>query len=52
VRFGAFGFIVVVKPDAPTYVDRVLSEGALFALDPTVLALCAPGLLASESLAP
>lgn len=52
VRFGAFGFIVVVKPDAPAYLDRVLSEGALFVLDPTVLALCAPGLLSPESPTP
>lgn len=52
VRFGAFEFIIIVKPDTPTYVDRVLSEGALLALDPAVLALCAPGLLDPESLTP
>ena len=40
VRFGNFPFIVVVAPERPDYVSRILAEGALFAVDPQVLAAC------------
>lgn len=40
LRFGAFDFVVVVKPDAPDYAERVLARGALFVLDPRFRVLC------------
>jgi hypothetical protein len=42
VRFGGFGFIAIVIPDAPNYVDRVLAGSALLAVDPQALATCLP----------
>jgi hypothetical protein len=42
VRFGGFNFIAIVKPDDPGYVDRVFSDHAILALDPTFLAGCLP----------
>src|SRR5580693_4562645 len=42
VRFGGFDFIAVVKPDDPGYVGRVLSDHALLAIDPELLAGCLP----------
>jgi hypothetical protein len=47
VRFGGFDFIAIVKPDDPGYVGRVLSDHALLAIDPELLAGCLP---ASSSL--
>jgi methyl-accepting chemotaxis protein len=41
---GALSSIVVVSPSAPDYADRILADGALFVLDPRVLAWCAPAL--------
>jgi hypothetical protein len=40
VGYGRVPFIVVVVPEASDYLDRVLSRGALFALDPRSLAGC------------
>lgn len=40
LRFGAFDFVVVVKPDDPAYAERALARGALFVLDPRFRALC------------
>jgi hypothetical protein len=42
VRFGGFGFIAIVKPDDAGYVDRVFSDHAILALDPTFLSGCLP----------
>jgi hypothetical protein len=42
VRFGGFGFIAIVMPDAPDYVDRVLAGSALLVVDPQALATCLP----------
>jgi hypothetical protein len=42
VRFGGFSFIAVVMPEKPDYVERVLAGSALLAVDPQVLAACAP----------
>lgn len=42
VRYGGFSFIVVVIPDDPGYVSRVSAQGALFILDPKMLAACLP----------
>jgi hypothetical protein len=42
VRFGGFRFIAVVMPDGPDYVDRVLADFALLAMDPQALAACLP----------
>jgi hypothetical protein len=42
VRFGAFDFIAIVKPDDPGYVGRVLSDQAILVVDPQVLAGCLP----------
>ena len=42
VRFGGFDFIAVVMPDQPDYVERVLADAALLAVDPQVLAGCLP----------
>jgi hypothetical protein len=49
VRFGGFEFIVVVVPDAPGYLDRVLSGSALLAIDPQILAACLPAALADKA---
>jgi hypothetical protein len=40
VRFGGFDFIAVVMPEQPDYVERVLADSALLAVDPQVLAGC------------
>src|SRR5215467_5009146 len=40
VRFGAFPFIVVVTPETADYADHVRAAGALFIVDPRVLAAC------------
>jgi hypothetical protein len=45
VRVGALPWIVIVAPQDDGYVERVLEDGALAAVDPTVLADCAPGIL-------
>ena len=45
VRLGSVPSIVVVLPREAAYVDQILGQGALFALDPQFLATCAPGLL-------
>jgi hypothetical protein len=42
VRFGGFHFIAVVVPDRPDYVEHVLADSALLAVDPQVLAGCLP----------
>src|SRR5262245_35054824 len=42
VRFGGLPFIVVVTPEADDYADRVRSAGALFIVDPLILAACLP----------
>jgi len=42
VRFGGFDFIAIVMPEQPDYVDRVLADSALLAVDPQVLAGCLP----------
>jgi hypothetical protein len=42
VRFGGFDFIAIVMPEAPDYVDNVLADSALLAVDPQVLAGCLP----------
>lgn len=42
VRFGGAGFIAVVMPDAPGYIDRVFADSALLVVDPFVLAGCLP----------
>ena len=46
---GALSSIVVVSPSGPGYADRVLAEGALFVLDPRVLAWCAPAIPPPQS---
>ena len=40
VRYGGYPFIAVVVPEAPDYASRILSAGALFVVDPRVLAAC------------
>jgi hypothetical protein len=40
VRYGGYGFIVVVVPEAPDYLSRIRIAGALFVLDPGALAAC------------
>jgi len=40
VRFGALPFIVVVSPETADYADRVRAGGALFVVDPRILAAC------------
>jgi hypothetical protein len=42
VRFGALPFIVVVTPETADYADRVRAAGALFVVDPQILAACLP----------
>jgi hypothetical protein len=42
VRFGGFDFIAIVMPEAPDYVENVLADSALLAVDPQVLAGCLP----------
>src|SRR5438477_10717811 len=42
VRFGGLRFIALVIPDGPDYVNRVLADSALLALDPQVVAACLP----------
>jgi hypothetical protein len=42
VRFGGFHLIAVVMPDGPDYVNRVLADFALLAVDPQALAACLP----------
>ena len=42
VRFGGFNFIAIVMPERPDYVERVLADSALLAVDPQVLAACLP----------
>src|SRR5262245_7026235 len=42
VRFGALPFIVVVTPETADYAARVRAAGALFLVDPQVLAACLP----------
>ena len=44
IRFGGFGSIAVVMPDAADYPDRMLGAGAWFVLDPDVLAACSAAL--------
>ena len=45
VRFGGADFIAIVMPDEADYLDRVLADSALLALDPQVLAACLPATL-------
>jgi hypothetical protein len=45
VRFGGVHFVAVVIPDGPDYVERVLADSALLAVDPQVLAACLPASL-------
>jgi hypothetical protein len=40
VRYGDVPFVVVVVPDAPDYVGRMLAAGALLVVDPRTLAAC------------
>src|SRR5215813_15269386 len=40
VRFGALPFIVVVMPETPDYAERVHAAGALWLVDPQILAAC------------
>ena len=40
VRFGGFDFIAIVMPERPDYVENVLADSALLAVDPQVLAGC------------
>jgi hypothetical protein len=42
VRFGGLPFIAVVLPDRSDYVDRVLADSALLAVDPRAIAACMP----------
>jgi hypothetical protein len=42
VRFGGFDFIAIVKPDNPEYLERILSDHAMLAIDPQLLAGCLP----------
>ena len=49
VRFGGFDFIAVVMPDEPDYIERVLADSALLAVDPRVLAACLPASLLNKS---
>ena len=42
VRFGGFDFIAIVMPEQAGYVERVLADSALLAVDPQVLAGCLP----------
>jgi hypothetical protein len=42
VRFGGFDFIAIVMPERPDYVENVLADSALLAVDPQVLAGCLP----------
>jgi hypothetical protein len=42
VRFGGLPFIAVVLPDRSDYVDRVLADSALLAVDPQAVAACLP----------
>jgi hypothetical protein len=49
VRVGALPWIVVVAPEDDGYIERVLVDGALVALDPRVLADCAPVLLSKRA---
>jgi hypothetical protein len=49
VRFGGFDFIVVVMPEQPGYLDRVLAGSALLAVDPQILAACLPAALVTKA---
>jgi hypothetical protein len=49
IRVGALPWIVVVVPEDGGYVERVLADGALAALDPQTLSDCAPILLPQEA---
>ncbi len=40
VRFGGPSFVVVVEPESADYVRRVKAAGALFIVDPRILAAC------------
>jgi hypothetical protein len=42
VRFGGLSFVVVVEPDSADYIRRVKAAGALFIVDPRILAACLP----------
>lgn len=42
VRFGGAGFIAVVMPEGPGYVERAFADSALLVVDPRVLAACLP----------
>jgi hypothetical protein len=42
VRFGGFDFIAIVMPEQSDYVERVLADYALLAVDPQLLAGCLP----------
>ncbi|HEX8165313.1 MAG TPA: hypothetical protein VF601_05930 [Beijerinckiaceae bacterium] len=48
VRQGARPWIVVVRPDGASYVERAFAAGALLVLDPKTLSACAPVLLPPE----
>lgn len=50
VRFGGFGFIAIVMPERPDYVDRALAGSAVLAIDPQVLAACLPVALLKRDL--
>jgi hypothetical protein len=49
VRFGGFDFIAIVMPERPDYVERVLADSALLAVDPQVLAGCLPAALLKKA---
>lgn len=40
VRFGGPSFVVVVEPESADYVLRVKAAGALFIVDPRIIAAC------------
>jgi hypothetical protein len=49
VRFGALPFIVVVTPETAEYAERVGAAGALFLVDPQILAACLPSSSAAQA---
>ncbi len=40
IRYGGPSFIVVVEPDSADYIRRVKDAGALFIVDPRIIAAC------------
>jgi hypothetical protein len=45
VRFGGVPFVAIVVPEAGDYQSRIMSQGALFLLDPRIVLACLPAAL-------